>query len=519
MLKKCAILGLTILLVGALALAWLYKETRAERELVNDLKVSNALQGEDDLGQYGRWHALTPEEQNRLVLELKKDSETKTLAELTEERHARLRTDLDKLAAGQMHPGDIADFLYGRGWEQEVEDYKKRKEQREIAQTTSIVCISIGGTILVGCVVFGFFRLLAQGCRRLKERRRARACDRTEAQGLLPELTEIEAHTLDEDAEDETGPSPPRRRTLQGLPQPSSDTAPSTPHHPNQQKERSLFRALGHHVPGGDRSEATVPNEQEDPAAVLLSDEKLGDQKWSPDAEWSAQGQRWTIPEPGPERRRFTPRPKVAVLGREASPLKLDLGETPSAPDAADDLKQQADDLQRQLAEVKKMAQTMQQTTRQSSDPVGNTLKELAQQVSAIREYAACQQNRVEKLQDGYDWSIIRTFCLRVIRCIDNLENRIDEPAHDEGAAVALEEVRDELLFALESSGVEQFQPHIHSEYRGQEKCAEAIKEKESPPKPDQTGKIAKVIRPGYRYIIDEERFKIVRTAQVKLFG
>lgn len=501
MLKKCAILGLTILLVGGLALAWLYKETRAEQELVNDLKVSNVLQGQDDLGQYGRWYALTPEEQNRLVLELKKDSETKTLEELTEERRARLRTDLDKLAAGEMHPGDIADFLYGRGWEQEVEDYKKRKEQREIAQTTSIVCISIGGTILAGCVVFGFLRLLAQGCRRLKERRRARARARTEAQGLLPELTEIEAHTLDEDAECESEPS-------------SSDAA-----HQGPPEKRSLFRALGHHASGQDRSETKPPNEQEDAVAVLLSDEKLGDQKWSPDAEWSAQGRCLAVAKGGAERRRFTPRPKVAVLGREASPLKLDLGETTSEPDAPDDLKQQADDLQQQLAEVKKMAQTMQQTTRQASDPVGSTLKELAQQVSAIREYAACQQNRVEKLQDGYDWTIIRTFCLRVIRCIDNLENRIEETSSEQEAAVALEEVRDELLFALESSGVEQFRPEIHGEYRGQEKLAEAIKEKESPQGPDQTGKIAKVIRPGYRYIIDEERFKVVRTAQVKLFG
>ena len=83
----------------------------------------------------------------------------------------------------------------------------------------------------------------------------------------------------------------------------------------------------------------------------------------------------------------------------------------------------------------------------------------------------------------------------------------------------ALEDVRDELLFALESSGVEQYRPEVNSEYRGQEKLAEAIKQKETPKKSDQAGKIAKVVRPGYRYIIDEESYKVVRTAQVKLFG
>jgi molecular chaperone GrpE (heat shock protein) len=191
----------------------------------------------------------------------------------------------------------------------------------------------------------------------------------------------------------------------------------------------------------------------------------------------------------------------------------------PTAAPVESPLKEQADDLQKQIAEFKEVAQSVQQASREQSAPLGNTLKELAQQVSAIREYAASQQNRVEKLQDGYDWTIIRTFCLRVIRCIDNLENRINRLADDNEAAAHLDEVKDELLFALESSGIEQFRPEINSEYRGQEKLAEAVKEKEVTGDSDELGKIAKVIRPGYRYIIDEESCKIVRTAQVKLYG
>ena len=150
---------------------------------------------------------------------------------------------------------------------------------------------------------------------------------------------------------------------------------------------------------------------------------------------------------------------------------------------------------------------------------VREQVKELAQQVSAIREYAASQQNRVEKLQDGYDWGIIRTFCLRVIRCIDNLENRMEKLGEDDESGFQLEEVRDELLFALESSGIEQFRLEIGSDYRGQEKFAEAIKDKELTGDANQVGAVAKVIRPGYRYVTDEDNFKVVRTAQVKLFG
>ena len=157
--------------------------------------------------------------------------------------------------------------------------------------------------------------------------------------------------------------------------------------------------------------------------------------------------------------------------------------------------------------------------TKEQSEPLNSAINELTQQVSAIREYAACQQDRLEKLQDGYDWNIIRTFCLRVIRCIDNLEGRISQLGEEDVKAIHLEEVRDELIFALESSGIEQFEPEINSKYQGQEKYAEAVKDKQQSDNLEQTGTIAKVIRPGYQYFINEGNVKVVRPAQVKLFA
>jgi len=153
------------------------------------------------------------------------------------------------------------------------------------------------------------------------------------------------------------------------------------------------------------------------------------------------------------------------------------------------------------------------------SKPLNNALKELTQQVSAIRQYTAYQQDRLEKLQDGYDWNIIRTFCLRVIHCIDNLESRINHLSGECIKTEHLEEIRDELLFAMESSGIEQFEPEVNSDYRGQEKYAEAVKDKQHCDEPKQTGKIAKVVRPGYQYFINEDNIKVVRPAQVKLFA
>jgi len=151
--------------------------------------------------------------------------------------------------------------------------------------------------------------------------------------------------------------------------------------------------------------------------------------------------------------------------------------------------------------------------------PLNNTLMELTREVAAIRKYASGQQDRVKKLQEGYDWNIIKNFCLRIIRCIDHLENRIKQLGQQDAETTHLKEVRDELLFALESSGVEQFEPEINSDYRELKKYAEAIKERQFCDSPEQIGRVAQVIRPGYQYFIDEANTRVVRTAQVKLYG
>lgn len=153
-----------------------------------------------------------------------------------------------------------------------------------------------------------------------------------------------------------------------------------------------------------------------------------------------------------------------------------------------------------------------------TTEPVLNSLSELTEEVSAIRQFAAKQQDQMKKLQDGYDWMLIRRFCLRIIRCIDNTSDRIRIAKQQEKETQSLEEIRDELTFALESSGVEQFEPDVGADYKGLERYAEAIHEKEPNTQPQQSGTIARVLRPGYQYLISDEEVKIVRCAQVKLF-
>jgi len=510
LLQKCAILGLILLLVGGYAYWRVYNETRAEQELTQNAGVQNSLGPEEYLEKYGRWHNLTPEQQNQLVLEIDKERHSKTPEQLAKEQQARLRADRDKLAAGQMNPGDIADFLYGRGWEGEVERYKKSKEQTEIVQIIAVVCLAIGGTLFGLCTAIGVPWLAIRAFRSLR-RRSSRESDEPEPK--IPELTDIE-HDAPAPVENQNPEPPPRERpkqrrrvlALSEVPG-ESRSSPSVPQEPAAVDEL-LTSAFGRQTTGGRPSFAAQPGAAESAVAVLITDEQSGEKEWSADAQWATQVSFDAVPQASAQTRQ--------VIDEPTAPVVLPEEETSVAENT---LKEQAEDLQKQIAEFKQVAQDVQQTTRERSEPLTNTLKELAQQVSAIRDYAASQQDRVEKLQDGYDWGIMRAFGLKVIRCLDNLEGRVARLSDEDDAVQHLEEIRDELLFALESSGIEQFRPEIDSDYRGQEKLAETMKEREPTQNPDQTGKIAKVIRPGYRYMIDDDNYKIVRAAQVKLFG
>jgi molecular chaperone GrpE (heat shock protein) len=503
MLKKCAILGLAVLLVGGLALGWLFKETRSEQEQTSRLRAKHASAGEDYLAKYGRWHLLNPDEQNRLVLEMDKDRQSKTRQQLAEEQRARLSMDVEKLAVGEVTSGEIADFLYGPGWEQEVRKYKKLQEQKEIAQTASIVCISIGGTILSGCCTIWFLCGVVRLARAIR-RWRSRPAEEAASPSQTLQLMEI---PTDPPAEAPSVPKVEPRNKSRGLSLIPPSNNPSESTQARLHEEGFLPRTLGTYATSRRPTLRVRKTVEENPTAELMSDE-TSDREWSPDAQWA------TGTAPGSSYDDIVAPPHFSHQAAVPSPRR----DRP-APETPSILKEQAEDLQRQLAEFKLVAQSVQQATQSRSEPITSTLKELAQQVSAIRDYAASQQGRVEKLQDGYDWSIIRTFCLRVIRCIDNVEKRIENLGQDDEATAHLEEIRDEMLFALESSGVEKFEPELSSDYRGQEKLAEAVKEKQASNKPDCVGRIAKVLRSGYRYIIDDENFKVVRTAQVKLFG
>jgi molecular chaperone GrpE (heat shock protein) len=414
---------------------------------------------------------LDPEGRTQLPWTLDKNGKAKTVDQLQQEQQERLKADLDKLASGETAVYHFANILYGENWPEELSKYKRRKEQEEHVLTVSLLFMSIGGAIFGWCLLLWTAQVLIKVLSYLnkfifdffktlkKAKHRQAAISNTEEQR--------------KNSGQESGQQQIRRKKL-------SKVLVNSGWYDFETNSADQYQQA--------QQQVGLSVKRDPHAAVLCSDERTNKYQKS-----------------------------LKKTAKEAIRNLPDSNENFQKLEGT--LKEQTENLERQIAEFKQMAQiVVKQNSLGHSEPLNKTLSDLSQQITNIREYASQQQDRVEKLQNGYDWNIIRNFCLRIIRCVDNLENRLNRMSEQGVETAELEEVRDELVFALESSGLERYEPEINSDYRGQEKDVEVVKGKESSKDPNLKGKIAKVIRAGYRYFIDEENVKVVRTAQVKLF-
>ncbi len=481
MWKKFIILGLILLIAGSAMLGWVLTEKAKEQKIVAQYKKKYGSETEDYLKQYDQWLKLPPDERTKLPFVYDKDGKTKSDAEFEKEKRERLIADMDKLAAGEMVVYPFADLFYGENWQDEVLKYKERKETNEFILTTSIVCASMGG------VIVGWFLLLWSARLLMKLASTIIRIVTGVFEHFKAKNDHSDEHLTDLFSSEAKEPAVPdeliKQETVKKV-LPVKSKSQTDNNDTKSSEERSQ-----------DKSEVKSKENQKKvlPIKRRLDTESPENRPESKPTENTKKHETAAPEQPAEKVHTCTEDKKVALLVPQKESL---VGPRIST--------------RRQVKNTQ---------LSDSSKPIDSTLEELTQQVSAIREYTAFQQNRLEKLQDGYDWNIIRNFCLRIIRCIDNLEARISQLVKENIDPTALIEARDELVFALESSGIEQFKPEINSDYRGQEKFAEAIKARQNCKDSNKSGKIANIIRPGYQYVINDEMIKVVRPAQVKLYA
>lgn len=395
---------------------------------------SQVQDGTDDyLNSYQKWSALSNEQKVDNPWGKGIYGGESIQKQLQHDQNKRLAVDIAELASGEKTlPSELADVLYGPGWEQQIEQYKSSIEIQELVRLCSLVCLT--GGIVVFIITF-FASAAGAFIQRIRERRTPKEVPAELPEETKPKCAEPLKPRQCSSIETTTETQPPESHPSQDQPAESPELQTETASVSQQTADGGYFGSL--------RSARRT-------------------------AGFSS----------------HTPRPDYETCKTETDV----------------------------------MVSSVEPSSLMTTEPVLNSLSELTEEVSAIRQFAARQQDQVKKLQDGYDWMLIRRFCMRIIRCIDNLTDRIRRTQQQEQDTQTLEEIRDELSIALESSGVEQFEPDLGVEYKGLERYAEAIGEKEPNDKPEKSGTIARVLRPGYQYLISDEEVKIVRCAQVKLF-
>lgn len=506
MLKRTLIIGLFLAVSGGALLAWAILQPMGSAEpgihppQNNDYEVNSTIALADD------WPTLTLDNNEALNSELKQ-LRSKTPERQNAEKWARFWADIEKLAAGDVPEPDLANALYPPNWQEHVNTYRQRQENREILLIAAAVVAAIGGATVVLSLIVGFFLGLIK-----LVRGRSQGIEQIEPEeSCLPEgaIQDIKLDFPPPPAECPTDPLS-QRDTVATDPSKAPARSVLRVDFPADKPESETHDVANYHrvYPAYDDEVDTSCSRSKWHVQDMLVDKQ---------DESLAVNEKPILPSPTTgkaEKEEVTPR-AVVVSPETHSTADPDRQEEASTVAVSDDsaIAVQTSELEQQIAQMTEMAQSTEAT-----EPMNQTLQALSEQITAIRQYASSQQDRVEKLQSGYDWNIIRTFCVRVIRCIDNLEMRMDRCA-DETLVQELSEVHDELLFSLESSGIEQFAPEINSPFCGQERLAEAVKEKVACTQPELKGCIAQVVKPGYQYVIDEENVKIVRTARVKLYG
>ena len=384
-----------------------------------------------------------------------------------EQQQARLQADLPQLAEFEPQDSILTRYLYGDNWQDAVSFYRAKKKQQKKWTVASTI---VGGAGLVVCLMCGLWGLtrLATASKPTSSLQPTKQVQK-ESSGKSASSQPSENHKKDSPSPKHVSNDESATITKNESSSDSASSATST--------KRKSMPTLSRAFIDADYHSETKPIKENYFSSLMTDQTPLG----------------------------VIESPKTNMSAMDSIMEKS--------------LESQSDDLSKKISDLNEKVHHLQDHPQQQpAEPINQALEQLTGQISAIREFAASHQDRLERLQSGYDWGIIRSFCLRIIRCIDNLETRITQQEKSKKNTSHLTDVRDELLFALESSGVEQFDLKINSPYQGQESCAEVLKEKEPSPSPDLKGCIAKVLRPGYQFVIDEDTVRVVRMARVRLY-
>lgn len=137
----------------------------------------------------------------------------------------------------------------------------------------------------------------------------------------------------------------------------------------------------------------------------------------------------------------------------------------------------------------------------------------MAKMLEGIRDYLADGKAHQVRLQEGYDYAVLKNFCKQIIRCIHRAEQ-----ADKETLKETLDGIRTDLLDLLERNGVERFEPAKGQAFSKLRKVARVLPQKETTQDDALVGTVAEVVSPGYLYTYNDDKQRLILPAEVKIY-
>jgi len=158
-------------------------------------------------------------------------------------------------------------------------------------------------------------------------------------------------------------------------------------------------------------------------------------------------------------------------------------------------------------------------------DLIEHRLKELAEHIGAVHSLADDRRQEIARLQEGYDFTVTRSFARGVIKAVDLLRDFQSQLKADHadselrGDALArLEAAEDQLCFLLEAHQIEPFTPEPGDEIEQHSLRFEPI-EKHPASSPADVGKVSQLKHPGWTLQLGDARERVIRPAQVAVYA
>lgn len=146
------------------------------------------------------------------------------------------------------------------------------------------------------------------------------------------------------------------------------------------------------------------------------------------------------------------------------------------------------------------------------------SIRDIEASLRGLASYVDDSGKRTRRLEEGYDFQILKNFTRQIIREINGLKVAIDK-TDNEDKKNTMQDTIDALVEILDRNSIIQITPEPGSLYAGQEKVAECAPQKIFTDDNELNGRIASVVRDGYQYEFNDGSTRVLEPAKVVLFS